>query len=485
MRRGTPKFRLVDTSAVVQEIRSRIPFHPGRPLPISAPLLVVRVEIESRDGKRAVGFASDGLLAHWFDRSPEKNYGQKVDDQLNAFRAARQVYLNAGVTPLAAVEIWEGAHEPLRQECERRGIDARTACFGGSFLERAIIDALCRLRQVSFFEALRSDLLGLPTQKMLPREPLREIHCRHTVRLGDPLTRGEIRAEDRLDDGLPQALEDDIDSYGLTHFKVKVSGEHDRDVERLSRIAVLIQQRCREGYTITLDGSEEYAEPDALERLIETLRGRPYGVELMDSVLHIEQPFPRESALSPPVASKVARLSAIKPLLIDESDDQLDSFQRAAQLGYLGVSHRNSKGLFKSLRNRAWMLESNRQRTKQKLPLLFQAGDDLACTPVLPLQQELAFLAALGIDFAERNGHHYFRGLDHLPPAEATSASAAHTDLYEEREASVFLRIQNGVVSVHSLEAPGFGYSATIAFEGRRPLEEWALDRLDEKTPHA
>jgi hypothetical protein len=145
------------------------------------------------------------------------------------------------------------------------------------------------------------------------------------------------------------------------------------------------------------------------------------------------------------------------------------------RLGYSGVSHKNSKGIFKSLQNRAFVFRLNKEAKK---PLYFQTGEDLSTLPVVSLQQDLASLAALGIDHAERNGHHYYRGLDHLPKNESASALAAHADIYEERQESVFLRIQDGTILIDSVQTPGYGYAAEIAFEERTPLEEWSFDRL-------
>jgi hypothetical protein len=260
---------------------------------------------------------------------------------------------------------------------------------------------------------------------------------------------------------------------------VKVTGEHERDLERLSRIAALIHQRCREGYKITLDGNEQYRDLEDVERLIEALQTKPYGKEFLEAVIYIEQPLSREIALDPAVASGIVRLSELKPVIIDESDDRIDSFERAAAIGYLGTSHKNCKGIFKSLHNRALIARLNRERKKAKKPLCFQTGEDLATLPVVPLQQDLASLAALGIDHAERNGHHYYHGLDHLPAREAASALASHPDLYEEREGSVFLKIQDGAVALGSLQSPGYGYRCEIAFDERVPLDAWSFERLE------
>ena len=65
-----------------------------------------------------------------------------------------------------------------------------------------------------------------------------------------------------------------------------------------------------------------------------------------------------------------------------------------------------------------------------------------------------------------------------VPAREAASALAAHPDLYEEREGSVFLRIQNGALTTDSLQAPGYGYQCEIAFGERTPLDDWSFDQL-------
>jgi hypothetical protein len=287
----------------------------------------------------------------------------------------------------------------------------------------------------------------------------------------------EIHASERLEDGLPQALEEDIEFYGLRYFKVKVAGDHDRDLERLSRMAALFNQRCRSGYFVTLDGNEQYHELKPVHELLEALRAKPYGQEFLDAIHFIEQPLHREVALDPKVAAGVAELSKLKPVIIDESDDSLDSFQRAAELGYRGTSHKNCKGIFRSLLNRALIQRLNKDA---KAAVYFQTGEDLVNLAVVPLQEDLASLSALGIEHAERNGHHFFRGLGHLPKAEAEAALAAHPDLYEARQDSVFLRIVDGVILCSSVvNALGYGYASDIAFEARKPLDAWSFDELE------
>ena len=94
------------------------------------------------------------------------------------------------------------------------------------------------------------------------------------------------------------------------------------------------------------------------------------------------------------------------------------------------------------------------------------------------LHRLMRTLASLGIGNAERNGHHYFRGLCHLPKAERDAAVRAHPDLYEARGDEAFLRIDGGQIRCASLQAPGFGYSCELAQLQRIPVADWGFERL-------
>ena len=295
--------------------------------------------------------------------------------------------------------------------------------------------------------------------------------------LADPITSSEITAEERLKDGLPQALDESIRFYGLRYFKVKINATHDRDLDRLGRIAHLFHEYCKDGYVVSLDGNEQYRDLSQVERLLEALRSQPHGPEFCNNVSYIEQPLSRDLALDTEFASAVRRLSEIKPVIIDESDDLPDSFERAAALGYRGTSHKNCKGIFKSLKNRALIHQLNSDAGEQRY---FLTAEDLVTTAVIPLQQDLTSLASLGIKHAERNGHHYFHGLDHLPETEARSALKAHPDLYREAEGRVFLKIEDGYINCSSLQCAGYGCASEISFEERVPLEEWNLDQIED-----
>ena len=85
------------------------------------------------------------------------------------------------------------------------------------------------------------------------------------------------------------------------------------------------------------------------------------------------------------------------------------------------------------------------------------SAEDLTNVPVVPLQQDLATVRALGIAHVERNGHHYVRGLAHCSGRERASTLRPRSDLYigDEREAS--LRVESRRLRVGSLAPPATG----------------------------
>ena len=471
MRNEAPLIRLIEVEAFIHDISTRMPFRYGIACMTAAPALHIRLTVEDSNGKTARGVAADGLPPRWFDKDPEKSLRRNVEDQVKAMVLARNIYLDCGAHAATAAEHWQAALPRVYEDGSRAGLNALTSAFGSSFFERAMLDALARLRGLSFFELLKNDLTGLDTATILPDQPLDRLHCRHTVGLGDPIRASDISSEDRLRDGLPQALDECIDEYGLSYFKVKVCGDDDTDLERIGELTRLFEERCVDGYSITLDGNEQYKDPRQLIELLDRLSREASTGRFCERILFIEQPLSRETALSSDQEAGLRELAGTRPIIIDESDDSLDSFKRAVALGYSGTSHKNCKGIFKSLHNRRIVCELNREAGEERY---FQSAEDLANLPIIPLQQDLAAVAALGIPHVERNGHHYFRGLDHLPPAEAAAVLKAHPDLYQPFANSARLLIRNGSLNVASLQGEGFGYACELSLEERLPLEDWS-----------
>jgi hypothetical protein len=205
---------------------------------------------------------------------------------------------------------------------------------------------------------------------------------------------------------------------------------------------------------VTLDGNEQFPSMAALRAFWDDLTAEPTLHEFLRHVAFIEQPLHRELALQEEVGVALAEWTHHPPLLIDESDGTLHSLPQALALGYAGTSHKNCKGVFKSIANRC--LIERRQRLQPQRQLMMSA-EDLANVGPVALLQDLAVVATLGLTHAERNGHHYFRGLSMWPQGISESTFIAHSDLYEQLPAYATLRIRQGCVDVASVVAAPFG----------------------------
>jgi hypothetical protein len=299
------------------------------------------------------------------------------------------------------------------------------------------------------------------------REPAHAIHVRHTVGLLDPIVAVDQDAGTRVDDGLPETLEEVVATYGNRYFKIKVSGQCDADIDRLERIAAVLD-RIVEPYVVTLDGNEQYEDAQAIAALWQQMSASPALTRLCASTRLIEQPIKRAMALSQPVDA----LARFKPVIIDESDGDLDAFPAARELGYVGVSSKACKGFYKSVFNlarcQAWNAAAGEQR-------FFMSAEDLTTQPGVSVQQDLALVSLLGLGHVERNAHHFIDGFNGRPAHEALAYLQAHPDLYHLHAGHPHLHIRQGQLQLASLDCAGFGSSVTPELDGTdaMPAANW------------
>jgi hypothetical protein len=356
--------------------------------------------------------------------------------------------------------------------------------YGPALLDRALLDALCRALGVAFYRAVQANLVGAGSVEGIDLgaffatlKSRTTIAARHTVGLVDPITAADQSS--RVGDGLPETLEEVIARYGHRYFKLKVAGDVPSDLVRLCAIAAVLD-RGREPYFASLDGNEQYEDMQGVAELWSRMKAEPRLARLVGSILFIEQPVRRQAALERAVAG------IDKPVIIDESDDALDAFPRAKALGYRGVSSKTCKGLYKSLINAARCAAWNKsgsgpnslsQEKSGPDPIFtsyyFMSGEDLTIQPGIGLQQDMALVSLLGLTHVERNGHHYVNGMAGLPQAEQEAFLAAHPDLYERSHGAVRVRIADGMLSIGSLDCPGYASKAMPDWNTMRGMT-WA-----------
>jgi L-alanine-DL-glutamate epimerase-like enolase superfamily enzyme len=465
------RLRLIGADFFERPVRLRLPFRFGAVTLREAPRVFIRVRIRLDDGREGEGVAAEMLAPKWFDKSPTLSNEQNFDQLRRSLAMARESLLAAGPdTPFGLSAAVDGPHHDA---CAAVRLNGLVASFGLALIDRAIIDALGRLEGASVFALVRENRLGLNAsiapdlagfdfgRFLSSLEPAASIHARHTIGLIDALTVRDLDASRRINDGLPETLEEVIAAYGNRFFKLKISGNVDADVEQLARIASVLDARAGD-YRATLDGNEQYQSIDGVIELWRRIGEEPRLERLKSSLLFIEQPIARDRALDAPVHT----LSNEVPLEIDESDADVSVFPRARALGYRGISTKSCKGVYRALINRARVEMWNALEPGR----CFMSAEDLTTQPGVAVQQDLALAAVIGATHIERNGHHYGDGMSNAPTHEQDAFLSAHPALYQRASnRRLRLTIRDGAIPLGSLNVPGLGVGPMPDFDAMTP----------------
>jgi L-alanine-DL-glutamate epimerase-like enolase superfamily enzyme len=440
------RFGLRDIALFERPVRFARPFRFGAVTVEATPQLFVRVEIEAEGGARSVGATAELMVPKWFDKRPEQSPDQTVADLRRSLAIARELYL-AHEGSNTAFGLHAACIGAQLSACAQEDIPPLAAAYGPAELDKAVVDAVLRAAGTDFFSGMAQNVAGIDARItpdlsdaeiaafLAARKPLARVAVRHTVGLDD-----RVEGEG--------GVADPNENAGARYFKLKLSGDPEADTSRLRRIGQELA-RLSYDYKVTLDANEQYAELAALHLLADQVETdnslRPIAAKL----LYIEQPMPRDLTRQSPLGGLAAR-----DFIIDEADDSYDAFPAARQLGYRGVSSKSCKGIYKSILNATRAAKWNGDGGR-----FFVTGEDLTCQPGLALQQDLALGAWLGLQHAERNGHHYVDGFGRTLQREAEAFAAAHPYLYRRGPEGVHLAIHDGDLLTASLSVPGFASS--------------------------
>jgi hypothetical protein len=459
--------RLIGAQFYERPVKLRLPFRFGVVTLTEAPQIFVRARIRLTDGREGDGVSAELMVPKWFDKSPELSHKQNFDQLRRALAIARSALVDAGQG--TSFGLSAAVESAVHVACAQEKLGGLIASFGLALLDRAILDALGRIEGRDIFAAVRANLIGLNATTagdlagfeigrfLGSVEPAQSIHVRHTVGLIDALTEGELGAN-RLNDGLPETLEGAIAAYGHTHFKLKVAGDLEADIDRLSRIAAVLD-RSADPYFATLDGNEQFEDIDAVTAMWRRIEAEPRLRRLKSAILFIEQPIARSRVLAAPVTSLAKDVS----IEIDESDSHMGAFWQARERGYAGVSSKACKGFYRALLNRARVAKWNAEEGAERF---FMSAEDLTTQSGIAVQQDFAQALLVGATHVERNGHHYVDGMVGAPPAEQEAFRAANPALYSRAEGHVRLAIRDGRAALASLQAmPGLAVGPMPDFD--------------------
>jgi len=218
------KVKLESADRFERDCKLRLPFRFGVITVTEGTQAILRVRIALEDGRTGEGVAAEALAAKWFEKSPQYSDAQNLDQLRQALQLAIEHYRARGWdTPFG---LYAGTYREQIARGGELGLNPLVASYGPALLDRAIIDAVGRATGQSFAAMIAANVPGIRTTELTPDieaarlaaflaslEPGQTIALRHTVGLVDPLTAADRPAAERVNDGLPETLEEVVSYY--------------------------------------------------------------------------------------------------------------------------------------------------------------------------------------------------------------------------------------------------------------------------------
>lgn len=452
--------RVMDVTVSFEPVSFRAPLKFGGRVVDHTYLINARVEVETRDNHRAVGYGSMPVGNVWAWPSSEVDpadgenamclYAEKMGELFGSYPDyghPLEIQFNVGAEfhhQAAKVSERLGLAEPLPELAQ---------LVSTSPIDAALHDAYGRVHRNSSFNLLsekycNEDLSwfldeqfsGEYLDQYTLREPVPTLPLYHLVGALDPLTDADVT--DRPEDSLPVTLPEWIAADGLTHLKIKLAGDNlDWDVDRvlaIERVCVDAQQKrgCSEWF-YSCDFNEKCESPEYVIAFLQRVQeGAPAA---WDRIQYIEQPTSRD--LEAASAAKMHDVAAIKPVVIDEALVDYDALLKCRELGYSGVALKACKGQTESLLAAAAAQKFN----------MFLCVQDLTC-PGASFLHSCSLAARIpGIAAIEGNARQYC-------PAPNAKWVSRYPEIFEITQGSV----GTGRLNEHGLGFHGPEWSAAV-----------------------
>jgi L-alanine-DL-glutamate epimerase-like enolase superfamily enzyme len=331
-------------------------------------LLNTEVEVETGQGKKAVGRASMPLGNIWAFPSRSLGYEQTLGAMKRVVERVAKIYGQAKLSGHPIDLTWQlessffaAADEESKQLALAEPIPRLATLVAASPFDAAIHDAFGKVHRVSSYHTYGPDFLdndlgrffgaefrGVTIDQHVTREPVASLPLYHLVGALDPLSPQDVVKP--IGDGLPETLGEWITFNGLTHLKIKLNGDDlNWDVQRVLAVEVAAAEaQSKRGVRLwhySLDFNEKCQNVAYLLEFIARVRAGSEAA--FRRIAYIEQPTARD--LSANRQNVMHEASAIIPVVIDESLLDLESLLQAREMGYTGAALKACKGQTQSI----------------------------------------------------------------------------------------------------------------------------------------
>jgi L-alanine-DL-glutamate epimerase-like enolase superfamily enzyme len=422
-----------EVETATHDYRYRTPIKFGGVALDRVTLLTVRVTIENRRGERQSGTSAMPLGNVWAWPSKTLNYHETLQAMLDVADECARLYRTC---PIMAHPMEIG--HTLEQELPTH-VPPLAALVVHSPFDAALHDAYGKLYQRSIYDCygpqfltpdlgafLGPEFAGETLDQYIRPTPAEQLPLYHLVGALDPLTPADVLHP--VGDGLPETLGEWILSDGLTHLKIKLSGDDPAwDIERVRQVDQVAEQAAARDYRYSLDFNERCPNAEALLDFYRALQlAAPRAFE---RVQYVEQPTARDLHSTPNATMHAA--APIRPVVIDESLIGVESLELAQQMGYSGVAFKACKGQTQSL-----LLAALAQKRG-----LFRCVQDLTCVGASLIHSAGLAARIPGVVAIEANGRQYC-------PAANAGWSDNHPGIFT---------IRDGKMMTGTLHGPGLG----------------------------
>jgi L-alanine-DL-glutamate epimerase-like enolase superfamily enzyme len=444
----TTDIRIEEVSPSYEDYFYRAPYKFGGRLVDRVTLLNVRCTVRTVGGRVARGFGSMPLGNMWAFPSRAMSY----DTTLGAMKALAEriakltadyketghpIDINWALEP----EYLKAADEVSRQLKLTEAIPKLCTLVTASPFDAAIHDAFGKAHRLNCYHTYGPDFMahdlshylgpqfkGEFLDRYVMKEPLPRISLYHSVGGADPLVESDITR--RIIDGLPETLAEWIGYNGITHVKIKLSGEDfDWDVNRTLSIArVTAETQKKRGisrWVYCLDFNERCPNVAYLLDFLRLVKEKtPDG---FNRIQYIEQPTARD--LKANRSNVMHEAAKLRPVVIDESLTDLESLMLARDMGYTGAALKACKG-----QSQALLMAAAAQKHK-----MFLCVQDLTCPGASLIHSAGLASHVPGVAAIEANARQY------VP--EANKA-------WEKRFPGIFI-VKEGTMETRLLNKPG------------------------------
>ncbi|MFQ5732603.1 MAG: hypothetical protein ACE5KM_11710, partial [Planctomycetaceae bacterium] len=156
-----------------------------------SPLGHVRMVLKTSGGTETFGCSGDRLSVRWLDKRPGRSHGRKRRELVSLIETARAVYLKHREFA-SPFDHWRKCHALIMKAGRAADQEDLSSSFASALMERAMLDAVCRLSGKPLFQMVKADRLGfrpaavhrelgkLKFPQVLPARPNTALFIRHT-----------------------------------------------------------------------------------------------------------------------------------------------------------------------------------------------------------------------------------------------------------------------------------------------------------------